>query len=553
MSFVSNASKFDHEQFFGQVKDCLQKQGKVRLEEDQIAKIEKIIDEKLKNPSCGIMLYGIYNAGKSTLINALLGKEVAAVSDRPETATIHHYEWLGYRIFDTPGVDAPAEHQEITEEHLSSVEVVIFVMSTNGAFDEVSIYDRLAEVIRNQKHLIIVLNDKTGVDEQNKHAILSQVNNNLIKALNGDSKALEKVPVVFLNARTALKGRLESKKILLKKSNITQLEAVIQEKMAQTSAFDSIRALAQICLPTVGELSNAIGGEFERSSEATLLEQIRQAELLRINFEMEVERAIARAMPAMQDLVRDKLYEGTDDPAALKAEVVRIADQCSQNVLRDFQKAALSFTAAVGPLLLLSEANVFGLADHVTVSGNNRPETRFNLAGFLGGLLPALGGKGSGSLSSLENGSLSVLATLANSGDEKNKNSILDGFQVKNQQGGQRQLSSQMDLAEEALQIFDKDRQGKYGGFWEFLTGSNEESVHGHLLSANQQAGEIRHQVEAGLHEQLAVYAAQIADELEKPLMEQKHALNEVSQHLLTELEVVQGIQNQLKVLVDTV
>ena len=95
------------------------------------------------------MLYGIYNAGKSTLLNALLGQNKADVSDRPETSAITEYAWQSYRIFDTPGVDAPIEHQQITEQHLQHVEVVLFVMSTNGAFDESDIYRRLAAVLKN--------------------------------------------------------------------------------------------------------------------------------------------------------------------------------------------------------------------------------------------------------------------------------------------------------------------------------------------------------------------------------------------------------------------
>jgi GTPase Era involved in 16S rRNA processing len=205
-------------------------QGAGRIQGDQAATLEQTIDHKLANLQPSIMLYGIYNAGKSTLINALMGAEHAAVSDRPETAAIHRYDWHGYHIFDTPGVDAPAEHQQITEAHLTSVEVVLFVMSTNGAFDESSIYKRLAQVVLNQKHLIIVLNDKTGTDEQNKHAILNKVNENLLKALKKNAELMSQIPVVFLNARTALKGRLENKKLLVQKSNITQLEAVNQQR-----------------------------------------------------------------------------------------------------------------------------------------------------------------------------------------------------------------------------------------------------------------------------------------------------------------------------------
>jgi GTP-binding protein EngB required for normal cell division len=500
---MASASKIDHAVLFQQVKVCLLEQGAGRIQGDQAAMLEQTIDHKLANLQPSIMLYGIYNAGKSTLINALMGAEHAAVSDRPETAMIHRYDWHGYQIFDTPGVDAPAEHQQITEAHLIGVEVVIFVMSTNGAFDESSIYKRLAQVMQNQKHLIIVLNDKTGTDEQNKHAILNKVNENLLKALKKNTDLMAQIPVVFLNAKTALKGRLESKKLLVQKSNITQLEAVIKQKMAKTSSFDSIKVLAQACLPTLNQIATVIDQQFEKSSEKALLEQLKNAELVRINLEMEVERSIAKFMPEMQDAIRDLLYEGSDEPEQLQFDVVRLVDQYSQRVLRHYQQSITRYSDSIGAYTQSNDIQIFGLADHVTIANRHQQETTQSdaagavisslLVGAVDSKAPGLGG-------------------------------LLAG----------------------ALGEFSKNRTTEWGGFWNFLVGSNESVVRSHLLSANQQAGEIRHQTEVGLHEQLTAYAATIINHIELPLRNQQHALDDKSQQLLQEMEIVHAIQAQL-------
>lgn len=500
---MASASKIDHAVLFQQVKTCLLEQGAGRIQGDQAASLEQTIDHKLANLQPSIMLYGIYNAGKSTLINALMGAEHAAVSDRPETAAIHRYDWHGYQIFDTPGVDAPAEHQQITEAHLASVEVVLFVMSTNGAFDESSIYKRLAQVVLNQKHLIIVLNDKTGTDEQNKHAILNKVNENLLKALKKNADLMAQIPVVFLNARTGLKGRLEGKKLLVQKSNITQLEAVIKEKMAQTSSFDSIKALAQVCLPTLNQIAAVIDQQFEQSSEKALLEQMKNAELVRINLEMEVERSIAKFMPEMQDSIRDLLYDGSDEPEQLQFDVVRLVDQYSHRVLRHYQHSITTYSQSIGAYTQANDIQVFGLADHVTIANRKQQEA-----------------SSSNPTSSLMN---SLLVGAVDS-----KAPGLGGLLVG------------------ALGEFSKDRTTEWGGFWNFINGSNESVLRSHLLSANQQAGQIRHQTEVGLHEQLTAYAAQIADDLERPLRDQQHALDDKSQQLLQEMEVVHSIQARL-------
>ena len=503
---MASASKIDHAVLFQQVKTCLIEQGAGRIQGDQAATLEQTIDHKLANLQPSIMLYGIYNAGKSTLINALMGAEHAAVSDRPETAAIHRYDWHGYHIFDTPGVDAPAEHQQITEAHLTSVEVVLFVMSTNGAFDESSIYKRLAQVVLNQKHLIIVLNDKTGTDEQNKHAILNKVNENLLKALKKNAELMSQIPVVFLNARTALKGRLENKKLLVQKSNITQLEAVIQQKMAQTSSFDSIKALAQVCLPTLNQIRAVIDQQFEQSSEKALLEQLKNAELVRINLEMEVERSIAKFMPKMQDAIRDLLYDGSEELGQLQLDVMRLVDQYSHQVLRHYQQSIARYAESIGAYTQTNDIQVFGLADHVAIANRKQQES-------------------SSSKSSNPTNSL-MSSFLAGAVDSKAPG--LGGFLVN------------------AFGEFSKNRTTEWGGFWNFISGSNENMLRSHLLSANQQAGQIRHQTEVGLHEQLTAYAAQIADDLECPLRDQQHALDEKSQQLLKEMEVVQFLQAQL-------
>lgn len=76
--------------------------------------IEEIYRSKLADLRPEIMVYGIYNAGKSSIINELIQSDRAAVSDRPMTDKVDYYEWNGYRLADTPGVGAPIEHENVT-------------------------------------------------------------------------------------------------------------------------------------------------------------------------------------------------------------------------------------------------------------------------------------------------------------------------------------------------------------------------------------------------------------------------------------------------------
>ncbi len=80
-----------------------------------------------------VMVFGIYNAGKSTLLNALIGEERVSVADRPETSVVTSYEWNGFKLLDTPGIDAPAEHERVSRKQLSESDIVLFILSTTAS------------------------------------------------------------------------------------------------------------------------------------------------------------------------------------------------------------------------------------------------------------------------------------------------------------------------------------------------------------------------------------------------------------------------------------
>lgn len=121
--------------------------------------IKARIDGRRKDASPVITLFGTYNAGKSTLVNALVGAECATVSDRPETAVVQPYSFGGITIYDTPGIDAPFEHEAISREHLKGSDVVLFVVGSNGMVDEQRIYDEIAALHTAGKKVLLIVNN----------------------------------------------------------------------------------------------------------------------------------------------------------------------------------------------------------------------------------------------------------------------------------------------------------------------------------------------------------------------------------------------------------
>jgi GTP-binding protein Era len=93
-----------------------------------------------------IAILGKPNVGKSTLVNAILGQKIAAVSPRPQTTRRRQLGILtmpdAQLVFvDTPGVHAPKHklgqffNQE-AEEALDGVDVVLFLVDASGEPDD---------------------------------------------------------------------------------------------------------------------------------------------------------------------------------------------------------------------------------------------------------------------------------------------------------------------------------------------------------------------------------------------------------------------------------
>lgn len=205
--------------------------------QEQVQKLTALAHEKLDEIKPQIMVYGIYNAGKSSIINELMREDRAEVDDRPMTDRVDYYPWNGYEIADTPGVGAPMAHEEVTQEHLKKADVVLFVMSTTGANERLQNYERMKAIADAGKKIIIVLNDKDGnLGADNDRvipAIMQKVQDNM-RSVGLEAAQYTIVPV---NAKRAHKGRTENKSALYEKSNIAELEKNILFELRRTSPF----------------------------------------------------------------------------------------------------------------------------------------------------------------------------------------------------------------------------------------------------------------------------------------------------------------------------
>lgn len=212
-----------------------------------------------------IMVYGFYNAGKSTLINALLGAEVASVDDCPCTDRVASYDWRGYRLLDTPGVDAPLAHERVTEAELARCDIVLFVVNSSGSCDEAATWDRVVELLGRDRQLMVIVNDRDGLlaDEQALLCQRDRLYGHLQRAAAeaGVDDILSCVPVSFVHAKSALRGRLQGVAALLEHSGLLSLEHAMDAFLAGCARHAPLIACQADLLALVGDAERALQRE----------------------------------------------------------------------------------------------------------------------------------------------------------------------------------------------------------------------------------------------------------------------------------------------------
>ena len=105
-----------------------------------------------------VVCAGIYNAGKSSLLNALIGENVFDIGDVPTTKAINTYENDMAVFVDTPGLNANEMDDSIAKSAYKDANMVIFVSNIqNGGLN--------AAEARHLSHLIDIMGGKDIASE----------------------------------------------------------------------------------------------------------------------------------------------------------------------------------------------------------------------------------------------------------------------------------------------------------------------------------------------------------------------------------------------------
>lgn len=202
-----------------------------------------------------LVVVGEYNAGKSTLLNALLGMQVMPEGVTPTTDKVTVLAWgqeisesvIGNElvqrtapvdvlreisIVDTPGTNAVIRrHQELTERFVPRADLILFVTSADRPFTESE--RQFLELITSWGKKVTVLINKIDILEtaEERERVIAFVQENARKTLGVTP------PVLTVAARSAFRARLDGNQAALQATGLPELEAHIRANLEEGERF----------------------------------------------------------------------------------------------------------------------------------------------------------------------------------------------------------------------------------------------------------------------------------------------------------------------------
>jgi len=233
--------------------DLLVLLGKVEGSESELQDLRNAIADL--DGAFMLVVAGEYNAGKSTLLNALLGMKVMPDGVTPTTDKVTVISWgeeirehtLGEElvrrtapvpvlrelsIVDTPGTNAIIRrHQELTERFIPRADLVIFVTSADRPYTESE--RQFLELISSWGKKVAVVINKIDIieTEEERERVVSFVSENARATLGLTP------PVLTVSAKKAFRGRESGDGEVVAGSGLPELEAHIRGILEEGERF----------------------------------------------------------------------------------------------------------------------------------------------------------------------------------------------------------------------------------------------------------------------------------------------------------------------------
>lgn len=233
------------------------------------------------NDRIRIALLGQYNAGKSTIVNALLGQRRAKTGDSPETRRAQHYELANYDIVDLPGGEARIEEQEEAMRALEGAHAVLYVVSSQTGLDYETFWSDLALLAERRTPFLLVVNDKQAHEtepdaEAFRKLVVSKYGPRSAQRLGARAPSIH-----WVQAARAEKGRLEDKPALADRSGIVPLELELARYVAENQPL--LRDLSQLAplRKELEQLQEKLSGKLDDPKHRTLTDLLARCDRIR--------------------------------------------------------------------------------------------------------------------------------------------------------------------------------------------------------------------------------------------------------------------------------
>ena len=238
--------------------------------------------QKLEDPLM-VAVVGCFSAGKSTLINALVGAKVCKTGKLPVTMKLSHIPYQnGERIelVDTMGVDAMdfPKHKEETADAIANADAVIYAVNANnlGTISDGFIGDTL-RAYKTPGIVVVTHWDQVEEDEDQE-----AVRQDAQKMANDIFPQQDQRPVFFINAKIAeSQNALKQAVVPPNNGDFAKLEQCIQTKLAdkdnkqRMKLSNVLHNLLSVCQKKVDLLSQR-SKELGQKNWASEYEQIEE-------------------------------------------------------------------------------------------------------------------------------------------------------------------------------------------------------------------------------------------------------------------------------------
>jgi len=205
-----------------------------------------------------VAVLGQYNHGKSSLLNALIGEDRFAVSDKRETVETQVQECNGIRWIDTPGLDADIALEDDRQandaaSHEADVRVLVHAIDL-GELDrtEAAVAARLvAEQKATARAFLLVLTRIENASPDDRAAIVETIQQQVPEAT-----------VVPVSSHLWRRGCRENKPALAELGNLGALKQAITQA-AETASAEREAELARLA----ADIQDSIAAQHEELEE----------------------------------------------------------------------------------------------------------------------------------------------------------------------------------------------------------------------------------------------------------------------------------------------